>query len=148
MPQAPDRVINRQVSGERRERGFSVLETLIAAFILIVLGTAIVTTGLKSRTQIDHEEVRRRAIALAQERLETVRATIPYDSLTATRISDAVTVDGTTFTHRGGVIGGIVADPTVDDAKSIADTVSWTATGGGNSITRRVIMHTIVFRGI
>jgi len=141
------------------ERGFSVLETLIAAVILVILGTAIVTTGLKSRTQIDYEEVRRRAILLAQERLETVRATFPYDSITATSVGATVTLDGTTFTIKGGVIdpvpaytGGTDTLSVSDDAKAVSDTVSWTATGGSpgalKTVTRRVVMNTIIFRGL
>lgn len=130
------------------ERGFSLLETLVAAFILVVLGTTIVTTGLKSRTQIDYEEVRRRAIAIAQERLEKVRASFDYDDITKAEIDTVIALDGTTFTLRSGVRNGVAADSTIDDAKSVVDTVSWVATGGGNTVTRRVVMNTIVFRGI
>lgn len=128
----------------RGSRGVTLLETLIAAFILIVFGSAIVTTGLKSRTQIDYEEVRRRAIALAQQRLETVRGTFDFDDVTKANIDTVVTLDGTTFTIKSGVTSSF---PT-DDTKAVRDTVSWVATGGGKSVTRRVIMHTIVFRGL
>lgn len=124
--------------------GFSVLETLIAAFILIVLGTAIVTTGLKSRSQIDHEEVRRRAVLLAQERLETVRASFDYVDVIPAEIDTTIVLDGTTYTLRSAVKDSV---PT-DDSKSVADTVRWTATGGGKTITRRVVMHTVIFRGL
>jgi type II secretory pathway pseudopilin PulG len=127
-----------------REAGFSLVETLVAAFILIVLGTAIVTTGLKSRTQIDYEEVRRRALGIAQERLETIRASFDFGDVTKAKIDTTITLDGTTFTLRSGVQVGV---PT-DDAKTVADTVSWSATGGGKTITRRVVLHTIVFRGL
>jgi type II secretory pathway pseudopilin PulG len=146
MSPSRDRGPRRRASG-----GFSLLETLIAAFILVILGTAIVTTGLKSRTQIDYEEVRRRAILIAQERLETVRASFDYDDVVTAKIDTAIVLEGTTFTLRSAVkdtipaIGGVAE---TDDAKAVTDTVRWVATGGGKSVTRRVVMSTIVFRGL
>ncbi len=146
----------------RNEAGFTILETTLAAFILVVLATAIVTAGLKSRTHIDYEEVRRRAIAIGQERFETIRAQFRYDDIIKANI-DTTIVDTrnnppVSFEIRSEVTDGF--DPLRDDqdsppdsleqfVKFVNDTVFWDATGtGGQTVRRKVAMSTYFFRGL
>lgn len=142
----------------RGEAGFSLLELIIASLILVILATAIIEAGLRSRNQIDYEEVRRRAITIGQERFETMRAQFDYDSI-ATRNIDTVIVDNmggngppTTFAltsrmHRGHL--DIVADSLEDYVKFVSATVSWEAQGlDGATATRQVVLNTFFFRGL
>ncbi len=142
----------------RAEAGFSILETIVAAFILVILATAIVTAGLKSRTHIDYEEVRRRAIAIGQERFETIRAQFPYTAIVAANIDTTITLDGATYDLESIVTDGF--DPVLDEQSSppdtledfvkfVTNTVEWTATGtGGQTVRRKVVMSTYFFRGL
>lgn len=131
--------------------GFSLLEVIVATFILGILATAIITTGVRSRRQIDYDEVRRGAIAVAEERLETVRGSFAFDDIVPSNIDTTVVLDGTSFTLSSVVEDGIVpgsADSLDDYMKTVTDTVSWVETRAGANVTRRVTMSTAVFRDI
>ena len=155
----PDRT---QKAPRRTEAGFSILETIIAAFILVILATAIVTAGLKSRTHIDYEEVRRRAIAIGQERFEKIRAEFKYEEIVpvpilpgARGIDTTITLDGATYDLTSTVSNGfdpLQGDPPdslEDYVKFVTGTVEWTAIGtSGQSVRRKVVMSTYFFRGL
>jgi Tfp pilus assembly protein PilV len=135
------------------QSGFSIFDVLLATIILVVLGTALVSATYRSRAQLDYEEVRRRAILIAQERLEWLRADFDFDAITADTIGTTLDMDNTTFTITGWVGIGIdpeAADSLDDYMKTVSDTVSWVATTpeGTDSITRRVTMKTVIFRGL
>jgi Tfp pilus assembly protein PilV len=135
------------------QSGFSIFDVLLATIILVVLGAALVSATYRSRAQLDYEEVRRRAILIAQERLEWLRADFDFDAITADTIGTTLDMDNTTFTITGWVGIGIdpeAADSLDDYMKTVSDTVSWVATTpeGTDSITRRVTMKTVIFRGL
>lgn len=137
----------------RGTSGFSILDVLLATIILVVLGTALVSATYRSRAQLDYEEVRRRAILIAQERLEWVRADFDFDDITADTIATTIIADRDTFRITADV--GIGIDPANADSlddymKTVTDTVAWRATTpeGTDSITRRVTMKTVIFRGL
>jgi type II secretory pathway pseudopilin PulG len=139
--------------GKRGPSGFSIFDVLLATIILVVLGTALVSATYRSRAQLDYEEVRRRAILIAQERLEWVRADIPFDRVTVDTIATTIIADKDTFRITADV--GIGIDPANADSlddymKTVTDTVSWRATTpeGTDSITRKVTMKTVIFRGL
>ena len=139
--------------GKRGTSGFSIFDVLLATIILVVLGTALVSATYRSRAQLDYEEVRRRAILIAQERLEWVRADFDFDAITADTIATTINMENTTFTITADV--GIGIDPANADSlddymKTVTDTVSWAATTpeGTASVTRRVTMKTVIFRGL
>lgn len=151
-------IVNPIVRDHVRQRkqvqsGFSIFDVLLATIILVVLGTALVSATYRSRAQLDYEEVRRRAILIAQERLEWLRADFDFDAITADTIGTTLDMDNTTFTITGWVGIGIdpeAADSLDDYMKTVSDTVSWVATTpeGTDSITRRVTMKTVIFRGL
>lgn len=138
--------------GKRGTSGFSVFDVLLAVIILVVLGTALVEATYRSRAQLDYEEVRRRAILIAQERLETARSDYDFDLITKAALDTTITMEGTLFTI--GTEVGIGIDPedadSLDDyMKTVSDTVSWIATNQqGDQLTRRVTMKTVIFRGL
>ena len=140
-------------AGKRGTSGFSIMDVLLATIILVVLGTALVSATYRSRAQLDYEEVRRRAILIAQERLEWVRADFDFDEITADTIATTINMENTTFTITSNV--GIGIDPanavSLDDyMKTVTDPVSWVAKTpeGTDTITRRVTMQTVIFRGL
>jgi prepilin-type N-terminal cleavage/methylation domain-containing protein len=139
----------------RSQAGFTLLETIIAALILVVLAAAIVSAGLKSRYQIDYEEVRRRAIAIGQERFETIRAQFRYDDIDPAVIDTTITLDGATYdldSHMTLGADSVLAAPDdslEDYVKFVTNTVSWTARGAsGQTVRRKVVMSTYFFRGL
>lgn len=132
--------------------GFSFLETLIAASILLVLATSIIAAGLRSRRQVDYEEVRRRAIVIGQERFETIRSRFSFDDITKGRIDTTIVLDGTTFALRSRVSEGAdlaAADSLDPFIKFVTDTVIWESMGwnSGQILQRRVVMGTYYFGG-
>jgi Tfp pilus assembly protein PilV len=136
----------------RLEAGFSLTETIVAGFILIVLATSIVEAGLRSRRQFDYDEVRRRAVSIGQERLETVRAQFRFDDIVKARIDTTITSDGTLFTIRSRVTKGynpVTADSLEGLVKFVTDTVSWTAvTPAGGTVKSTVLMSTYFYGGL
>lgn len=138
--------------GKRGTSGFSIFDVLLATIILVVLGTALVSATYRSRAQLDYEEVRRRAILLAQERLETVRSDFDFDLIDKALLDTTITMEGTSFDIATEV--GVGIDPAGDDSlddymKTVSDTVSWVAeTPEGDVVTRSVTMKTVIFRGL
>jgi Tfp pilus assembly protein PilV len=136
----------------RFEAGFSLTETIVAAFIMIVLALSIIDAGLRSRRQIDYDEVRRRAVSIGQERLETVRAQFRFDEILKARIDTTITSDGTLFTIRSRVTKGynpVTADSLEALVKFVTDTVSWTVPHpAGGTLKRSVVMSTYFYGGL
>ena len=145
----------RRTARRRSEAGFTILETVIAAFILVILAVSIVSAGLRSRRNIDYEETRRQAIAIGQEHLESLRAQADYDTV-ADRDFTVSLVDPPrtlTFDVRSRVTQGydpINPDSLDDFVKFVTDEVLWTARGwnAGQTARRKIVMSTYLFRGL
>ncbi|MCA1618154.1 MAG: hypothetical protein LC795_02325 [Acidobacteria bacterium] len=84
--QRPDR--------QRAEGGFTILETVIALFIAMVIGFGAISLFLFSANFNAGASDRARALALAQERMETHRAT-PFAGLAAGTTNEEVNVGST-----------------------------------------------------
>ena len=78
------------------EAGFSLLEVMIAAVILILVFWGLAQFYTRGRVQVDFEEDRRKATAVGQKRLEEARRwTYGYlESLSGVVVDTAMTVDG------------------------------------------------------
>src|SRR5436190_1723108 len=92
------------VSKIRDQRGVTLLETLIAAFILLFVLLSMISSYTLGRRDIDQEEIKRRATALAMDRLETVksryanevRRIVPataWDNIKEAKIDTSYTID-------------------------------------------------------
>jgi hypothetical protein len=68
---------------------------MISAIILLFVLLSMISGYALGRVNLDREEVKRRAVGLAQDRLETIRAR----SITSTAAWNAVVTDGTDTTY-------------------------------------------------
>ena len=96
------RLARRRGPGRSKEdsRGFTLLEVMIAAVILIIVFYGLTQYYVLGRKQLDFEEQRRRALVVAQARLDEVKRW-HYDyvtSLDGASSDTTITVDGTEFT--------------------------------------------------
>ena len=133
----------RGVAGD--QRGFTFLEVLIAAFLLVIVMFGLMQYYVQGRKHMDFEESRRKATAVMQERLDQLRRR-PYDSLPAYDGTDTtITVDGRTFTlsHR------VVPDFPGPNATTLRVAARWTEMVNydpSNTFTRSDTMTTMVGR--
>ncbi|HPF35376.1 MAG TPA: prepilin-type N-terminal cleavage/methylation domain-containing protein [Candidatus Krumholzibacteria bacterium] len=117
------------------QRGASLVEIIIATFILGLVAVGMVEFFARGNVGFDQEERKRVAVLLAQEALERTVA-LDYadmDSWSATR-----TVDGTAF----GVVLTVTEDSPELDMKTLDCVVSWGVAGGA---TRQTQVATLVF---
>jgi len=125
------------------EAGVSLIEVLVAAFLLLVVFSGIAQVVLRGRIQIDYEEDRRRATAIAQARLDDIRRDHHYESLPSLADTNYV-VDGRTFTVSHDVEPGTPEA----HATSLRLIVRWTARANGQAVTRGDTTMTIFARGM
>lgn len=135
------------------ERGFTILETVIALFITMVVGLGAISLFLFSISFNAGASDRARALALAQQRIEVLR-TASYDTLNstlATTNTGAVNVGSTTAgesdSRTFNVTTTITDDPNVSSSrlKIITVTVSPANAGrwSGGSVTLRLLRASI-----
>jgi type II secretory pathway pseudopilin PulG len=121
----------------RTERGFTVVEVVVAMLVLIIGATALVgSSGLVSR-QIGRGRAISTATQVAVQRLEALRrAANRRTSVGGTRCQHTDFADGTATTlgmsESWGVGSGAL--------RTVADTVIYARTGG----TSRVILNTLI----
>jgi Tfp pilus assembly protein PilV len=126
-------------------RGFSLLETLVAAFLLIFVFFGLAQIYYRGRVQLGFEEDRRKATAVAQARLDGIRRDFAYDDLPALAGTDTTyTVDNRTYT----VSHAVAAETPEPKATTITLTVTWQAIVRGNPIDRTLVVTTILGRGL
>ncbi len=129
----------------RASSGFSLLEVMIAAVLLVMVFFGLAQLYTRGRTQIDYEEDRRKATAVAQARLDGLRRDYTYDLLPPLNGTD------TTFTvdNRGFRVHHVIrAEWPQVNATTESLVVSWTARTYGGPITRTLNTTTIVGRGM
>ncbi len=130
----------------RSQRGLTLLETLIASFLLLFILLSMVTAYTFGRLSLEREEVKRKATAVCQNRLETVKARYArqrpqigdaaWANIIPSQIDTTVVVDRQTFT----VASTVAVDNQADQKlKVVTIIVSWTAKRNNNtSLTRSV----------
>ncbi|HEX8286266.1 MAG TPA: hypothetical protein VF588_23090 [Pyrinomonadaceae bacterium] len=94
MRLATDRPGRRRAGAARPAGGFTILETVIALFIAMVVGFGAISLFLFSTSFNAGASDRARALALAQERMETHRATA-FDSLASGTTNESVNLGST-----------------------------------------------------
>jgi Tfp pilus assembly protein PilV len=126
----------------RVEAGFTILETVIALFVALIVGLGAISLFLFSASFNAGASDRARALALAQERMERLRGR-PFAELAETDTTETVTLgettpgnaDARTFTVRTRV----VPDPAVPDDKQFVITVTVTPVPIGGRFTAREV---------
>jgi prepilin-type N-terminal cleavage/methylation domain-containing protein len=121
------------------ERGFTIVEVMVAMMVLIIGATALVgSSGLVSR-QIGRGRSIRRATQVATQRLETLRrAANRRTSVGGSRCQHASFAGGTATTLGMSESWGIVSAG--GNLRSVVDTVTYGRTSG----TSRVILRTLI----
>jgi type II secretory pathway pseudopilin PulG len=121
----------------RTERGFTVVEVVVAMLVLIIGATALVgSSGLVSR-QIGRGRAIGTATQVAVQRLEALRrAANRRTSVGGTRCQHTDFADGTATTQGMSESWGVGSGA----LRPVADTVIYARTGG----TSRVILNTLI----
>jgi Tfp pilus assembly protein PilV len=133
----------------RSEAGLTLLETLIAAVILLFVLLSMVSAYRLGRINIDREEVKRKATAVAQDRLETLKSRYAHNfdqdgwtDIWPSEIDTTYVVDGTTFTVTSIVTSNVAGGAEFGGRKTINLDVSWTAMRNNNTSVVRSIRAT------
>ena len=132
---------------ERRrcQSGFTLVEVFVAGFLLLVVMFGLAQVYAKGRTQIDFEEDRRKATAVAQDRMDAIRRDFVYDDLGT--LDGAVVgypIDGNTFT----VTHAVTVGAPEGQSTTIDLTVTWNALVNGAPVARSLVSTTILGRGM
>jgi Tfp pilus assembly protein PilV len=129
----------------RLRDGFSLLEVMIAAMLLIIVFFGLAQLYTRGRTQIDYEEDRRKATAVAQARLDGLRRDYTYDRLPAVNGTDTTfVVDNRSYRVHHYIYRG--RPETNATTESLV--VYWNARTYAGTITRSLSTTTIVARGM
>lgn len=136
----------RAARGARAEAGFTILETVIALFIALVVGFGAISLFLFAASFNAGASDRARALALAQERMEGWRAK-DFSALAEGETNETATLGGTGATEADQrdftVATKLVPDDSADPKQfTIEVTVTPVATGG--RFTANGVMLTLV----
>ncbi len=134
-------------SGARRidRSGFTLLEVMIAAILLLIMFFGLARVHGGARKQIVMEDRRRAATNVVESHLEAIRRDTTYDDLVDLHAqSTQYVVDGVTYTARNT----ISSDYPEAQATTILVTVSWPEMINTTAITRSVSCTTILARGL
>jgi Tfp pilus assembly protein PilV len=126
-------------------RGFTFIELLVASFLLLLVFYGLAAVYAKGRRQVDYEEDRRKATAVAQARLDGLRRDYRFDNL--------LSVDGVDTTYvvdnRSFFVSHSITDTTPEpQAKTVEVTVTWMAQVAGAGVARSVVTETVFGRGM
>ena len=136
LPKSSGRLRRRIPAALRCARGTSLVEIIIASFLVGVVSLGMVEFFARGRGAFDQEERKRVATLLAQDALEKTRAT-DY-ALIATLSPSTRTIANVTYT----IDVTVQTDVPDIDIKTISSTVTWEARP---SINRSVRLDTMVY---
>lgn len=133
------------VKRTRSRGGFSLVETLIAAVLLLIVFFMMAQAYMRGRVLLDYQEDRRRATAVLQARLDGIRRDFRYDGLTTLAGSDTTyVVDNIAYTVSHQVLMGTPEA----QATTLTLTVNWNAVVDGVDVPRSHECTTILARGL
>ncbi|MFO7653334.1 MAG: hypothetical protein R6X25_05860 [Candidatus Krumholzibacteriia bacterium] len=134
-------------TGSRRgpsRDGFSLLEVIIAASLLLVVFFGLTQVYTRGRTQVDFEEERRKATAVLQSHIDAIRRDYSYDTLVSVPDTTYV-VDGRTYE----IAHNITLDTPDPHAATLELTVTWTSRKlSGVTFDRQMTTTTILGRAL
>ena len=131
----------------RDQRGLTLVEVMVAAFVLILVFFALAQYYTRGRTHLNYEEDRRKATAVAQDRIDGIRRDYTYDDLITLDDTDTTyVVDDRTYDIHHEVWPG-QPDPDIE-ATTIKLTIKWNAKVQGNDVERVHEVTTILGRGM
>ncbi len=129
----------------RRVDGFSLLEVMVSAVLLVIVFFGLAQFHARGRTQLDYEEDRRKATAVAQACLDGIRRDYRYDQLPALDATvQSLVVDSRTYT----VTHGVSAASPEPQATTVTVVVRWVAKVADTDVTRTLSATTILGRGM
>jgi len=122
-----------------------MIEILIAAFLIIIVFFGLTQYYTRGRTHLNYEEDRRKATAVAEDRIDGIRRDYRYDDLPGLDGSDTTyVVDDRSYT----VSHVVTPNDPEDQATTLDLTVAWTAKVGGSDVSRSLNVTTILGRGM
>ena len=125
------------------ELGFTLIEVMVSAVILMLVFFGMAQVFSKSRTQLVHDEDRRTAVSVARARLESLREDYRRQDLHVLAGNDTTyVVDGTTYT----VEHAVQSDVPEVLATTVTVTVNWDAMLNGTAEDRSLSYTTILGR--
>jgi Tfp pilus assembly protein PilV len=127
--------------------GFSFIEVLIAAMLLLIVFFGLAQLYARGRKQIDYEEDRRSATAVAQARLDALRRDYHYNSLS----SQNGAANDTTYYVEGRpyTVHHLITPESPDSfAATVQVTVTWRAQTATGTINRTLNTTTVLARGL
>jgi len=127
----------RRGENQRRERGFTLMETTIALLILMVVGLGAASLFFYAATNTSTASDRQLAMAVAQQHIEEMRAVLFTD---ATLNATAGTLTNVTSAGRPYLVNTVVTDSVVVDGQPTLKTITVRVTpqGAGPGWTRNV----------
>jgi len=125
------------------EQGFTLIEVMVSAVILLLVFFGLANVFSMSRRQLVQEEDRRNATAVAQARLETLRRDYNNRDLPGLAGNDTTyVVDGRDFV----VSHAVAADTPENRATTVTVMVSWSSNYSGSILNRSLDCTTILGR--
>jgi type II secretory pathway pseudopilin PulG len=141
------RQTHRPAAAARAEAGFTILETVIALCVALIVGFGAISIFLFASSFNAGASDRARALALAQERMEGWRSKA-FADLAATDTTETVTLGGTGPTEADArnftVDTTVEPDPDVPDDKQFIVTVTVTPVPTGGRFTAKEVMLKMV----
>lgn len=128
-----------------RGAGFTLLEVLVAAVILVLVFFGLAQVYARGRGQVDFEEDRRRATGIVQARLDGIRRDYRYDTLPGLQgVDTTYVVDSRSYRVSHEIAAGVPEG----QATTVALTVTWNASVGGSDVPRSLSATTVLGRGM
>jgi len=128
-----------------REHGFTLIEVMVAAVVLLLVYFGAAQYAARSRTQMDLDESRRVASSIARARLESLRREESFDTLATLAGRDTTYIVGT---RNYAVTHAVQAGVPETFASTVTVTVGWNKLIGGNTVPRTLTLTSIFGRSI
>lgn len=127
------------------QRGLTLLEVLIAAILIVIIFFGLAQYYARGRKHLGYEEDRRKATAVAQDRIDGIRRDYSFDDLMSLNGKDTTyVVDNRTYV----VSHTVLPNTPEDQATTLQITVNWDVDVSGTVYERNLEVTTILGRGM
>ena len=136
---------NRTARREGRDGGFTLIEVMVASFMLVLVFFGLAQFHARGHTQIVREDHWRKASDVALSRLERVRRYKRYDDLVNLSAADTTyVIDGLSY-----VVSHVAVSGTPElQSSSVTVTVTWNENMEQGSVARSLSCSTIIARSL